>query len=137
MAKKMSIVLTSGTVDKMMEAGILASGAVANDMDVEIFVSFWGLLNFKKGAPAGGKVSYDGKEIEEQVMELFKKKNVPSWKDTLKQAKEVGNVKVYACSLMADLMDIKKEDLDPLIDEVVGVGEYVAKAAEADITLSI
>lgn len=137
MAKKMSIVLTSGTVDKMMEAGILASGAVANDMDVEIFVSFWGLLNFKKDAPAGGKVSYDGKEMEQQVMEVFKKKNVPSWKTTMMQAKEVGNVKIYACALMADLMDIKREDLDPMIDEIVGVGDYVGKAAEADITLSI
>ena len=45
MADKMSIILFSGTVDKLMPVGILASGGVAMGMDVEIFATFWGLLS--------------------------------------------------------------------------------------------
>ena len=45
---KMSIVLFSGTVDKLMPVGIMASGAVAMGMEVDIFATFWGLNALRK-----------------------------------------------------------------------------------------
>jgi len=34
-----------------------------------------------------------------------------------------------------DLMGLKKEQLDPIVDDVVGVGEFVNNAKEGEITL--
>jgi len=66
-------------------------------------------------------------------------KNVPSWYQTLKTAKELGNghVKIHACAMTMDLMDMTKDDLDPIVDDVVGVGEFVEEAQKGKVTLFI
>ena len=137
MVDKMSLLLVSGTADKLMAGAIIASGAIANDIDVDIFVSFWGLMEFKKGSRGKINLSYDGKDIEKEVVQKMKEKKIPSWLDMIKQAKDVGNVKVYGCAMFADLMDIKKEDLDPVIDEIIGVSQFVAMAKDSKMTLFI
>jgi peroxiredoxin family protein len=53
----------------------------------------------------------------------------------LRQVKEMGNVKIHACATTYDLMDMKKEDLDPIVDDVIGVTEFLSKASEGGITL--
>ena len=55
----------------------------------------------------------------------------------LKKAKETGKVKIQACSTACDLLDIKKSDLDPIVDEIVGVGTYLTEATESKVTLFI
>ncbi len=137
MADKLSLLLVSGTADKLMAGAIIASGAIANDMDVDIFVSFWGLMEFKKGSKGKMNLSYDGKDIEKEVLQKMKEKKIPSSLDMIKQAKDVGNVKVYGCAMFADLMDIKKDDLDPVIDEIIGVSQFVAMAKDSKMTLFI
>lgn len=137
MTDKLSLLLVSGTSDKLMAGAIIASGAIANDMDVDIFVSFWGLMEFRKGAAGKVKLSYDGKDIEKEVLQKMAQKKIPSWIDMIKQAKEVGNVKVYGCAMFADLMDLKKDDLDPIIDEIIGVSQFVAMAKDSKMTLFI
>ena len=39
--------------------------------------------------------------------------------------------------MFADLMDIKKDDLDPVIDEIIGVSQFVAMAKDSKMTLFI
>lgn len=138
MAEKMSIILFSGTMDKLMPVGILASGGVAMGMDVEIFATFWGLQALSKGASQQPpRMSKDYEDMAPMMMQMMQEKNVPSWLDTLKNAKELGNVKVYACSMTMDLMDMKQEDFVDIVDGVVGVGEFVDSAKDAKITLFI
>ncbi|MEM3196808.1 MAG: DsrE/DsrF/DrsH-like family protein [Conexivisphaerales archaeon] len=136
--KRMSIVLFSGTIDKLMAASILTTGAVAMDMEVDLFATFWGLNSLRKDmVKSNTRFSRDFEEMTGPMMQLFKSKNVPSWYETLKKAKESGTVRVHACSLASDLMDLKKEDLDEIVDDIVGVGSYISQADEASITLFI
>lgn len=137
MAEKMSLLFVSGTVDKLMAGSIITSGAVANDMDVTIFVSFWGLLQLRKNNGSKPKLSYDGAEMSEEIFKIMQEKKVPSWLDMLRQAKEIGNVKVYACAMFADLLGLKKEDMDPIVDEIIGVSEFVAMSKDSNTTLFI
>ena len=138
LSEKLSILLYSGTVDKLMPAAIIASGAVAMDMEVNIFVTFYGLLGFKKGmVESNQKFSKDFDEMVPMIKEQLKTKNVPSWYDMLKKAKGMGKVKIQACSTACDLFGISKNDLDPIVDEIVGVGTYLANASESKVTLFI
>ena len=138
MTGKMSIVLFSGTVDKLLPIGILASGAVAMDMEVDIFATFWGLTAMRKDMlMTNMKISKDYEEMAGPMMELMKTKNVQPWFETLKKAKEIGTVRIHACAMTFDLMGLKKEDLADFVDDVVAVGEYVEIAREAQITLFI
>jgi len=134
----MSLVVFSGTVDKLYPVAIMASGAVAMDMNVEIFLTFYGLDAIRKGQPQKNqKMDVNYSEIASMLAKMMKEKNVPSWYEMLKKAKEMGNVKVHACAMTLDLMGLKKEDLDPIVDDVVGVGEFVSNAKEGEITLFI
>jgi peroxiredoxin family protein len=138
MTGKISIIAFSGTVDKLYPVSILASGAAALGMKVEIFLTFWGLNAFRKdNIRTNIKISKDFEEMAEFMEETLKNKNVPHWFDMLKQAKEIGEVNVYACAQTYDLFDMKKEDLADIIDGVVGVGEFLKKAKDSDITLFI
>lgn len=136
MPNKLSMVVFSGTVDKLYPAAIMASGAVAMGMDVEIFLTFYGLDALRQGQPQKNrKMDANYAELAPMLLQLMKEKNVPSWYDMLLKAKQMGNVKVHACAMTLDLMGLKKEHLDPIVDDVVGVGEFVSNAKEAEITL--
>ncbi len=136
MPNRMSMVVFSGTVDKLYPAAIMASGAVAMGMDVEIFLTFYGLDALRAGMPQRNqKMDVNYAELAPMLAQLMKEKNVPSWYDMLLKAKEMGNVRVHACAMTLDLLGLKKENLDPIVDDVVGVGEFVNNAKEGEITL--
>lgn len=132
------MVVFSGTVDRLYPVAIMASGAVAMGMDVDVFLTFYGLDAFRKGGPqTNRKMDVNYEEIAPQLTAMMKEKKVPSWYDMLGQAKEMGNVKVHACAMTLDLMGLKQEDLDPIVDDVVGVGQFVSEAKEGEMTLFI
>jgi peroxiredoxin family protein len=135
---RLAIVLFSGTVDKLMPVAVLASAAVTLGMDVDVFATFWGLNAFRKDVvKTNMKFSKDFEEMAGPMMQLMQKKNVPSWYESLKQAKELGNVKIHACSLMYGIMDLKKEDLDPIVDDTIGAGAFLELARDSKVTLFI
>ncbi len=136
MSDKLSLVVFSGTVDKLYPAAIMASGAVALGKDVEIFLTFYGLEAFRKGAAQRNmKMDVNYPEVGPMMMKVMMEKKMPSAYDMLRQVKEMGNVKVHACATTYDLMGMKKEDLDPIVDDVIGVTEFLSKASEGGVTL--
>jgi peroxiredoxin family protein len=140
MAERLSMIVFSGTVDKLFPVAILASGAVAMEQQVDIFVTFWGLEAFRKGAPQQNmRMSKDFEDKGKAMMALMIEKKVPSWYETLKTAKELGNgnVHVHACAMTMDLFGLKQADLDPIVDDVVGAAEFVEEAQKGKITVFI
>ncbi len=133
---KISIIMFSGTADKLMPVGVLASAAAGLGYEVEIFATFWGLLALKKDAPQPD-VSKDYGPMAEMFKKIMQEKNMPSFIDLLRQAKEIGNVKIYACAQTFDMMGLKKEDLVDIVDDVIGAMEYLEKSKDADINLFI
>src|SRR6266568_2821492 len=138
MEDRMSIIVYSGTVDKLMAVATLATGGAAMGLDVELFVTFWGLEAFRKDAyKTNMRISKDFEEYGPVMMEQMMAKKVPSWMENLTGAKEIGDVKIYACSMTMELFDMKLEDLEPIVDEVTGVATFVERAKDGKITLFI
>lgn len=131
------MIVFSGQMDKLMPVGILASGAIAMGLDVEIFLTFWGLMAFKEGAANQLPMSKEFESYGPMVQQIMQEKHVPGWLDTLKMAAEVGNVHVVACGMTMDLFGMKLEDLDPIVSEVAGVAEFIDKARDSKVTLFI
>lgn len=50
------------------------------------------------------------------------------WSTVLAQAKQLGEVRVHACSLSMDLLGLATDDLDPLVDDVEGVTAFMLTA---------
>ena len=138
MEERMSIIVFSGTVDKLMAASILATGGAAMGLEVEVFLTTWGLEAFRKGGyKTNMKVSKDFEEYGPVMMEQMMAKKVPSWMENIKNAMEVGDVKIYACSMTMELFDMKLSDLEPIVTDVTGVATFVERAKEGRITLFI
>jgi peroxiredoxin family protein len=133
----LSIIAFSGTVDRLYPVAILSSGAVMNDMRVDIFFTFWGLMALQKGKAAENlrtAVSQDYGPLGESFLRVAEEKNLPGWQAMLAQARELGDVHIKACAMSMDLFGLTLEDLDPMVEEVAGVGEFV-DAAKDGMTL--
>ncbi|HYK86896.1 MAG TPA: DsrE/DsrF/DrsH-like family protein [Ktedonobacteraceae bacterium] len=138
MQERMSLIVFSGTVDKLMAASILATGAAAMGMEVEVFLTTWGLEAFRKdNYKTNMRISKDFEDYAPVMMEQMMAKKVPSWMDNLKGAMEIGDVKVYACSMTMELFGMKLEDLEPIVTDVTGVATFVERAKDGRITLFI
>lgn len=137
-SERMSLIVFSGTVDKLMAASILATGGAAMGLEVEVFLTTWGLMAFRKGDYlTNTRVSKDFEEYGPTMMEAMQAKQSPSWMDNFLGAKEVGGVKVYACSMTMELYGIHLSDLEPIVDDVTGVATFVERAREGRVTLFI
>ncbi len=138
MSDRMSLVLFSGTVDKLMAASILVTGAAAMGMQVEIFLTTWGITAFRKGAYlTNTSVSKDSEEYGPTMLEAMKTKRAPSWMDNILAAREIGDVRIEACSMTMELYGMTLADLEPIVDDVTGVASFVERAKDAKITLFI
>ena len=138
MEERMSLIVFSGTVDKLMAASILATGAAAMGLEVEVFLTTWGLEAFRKDSyKTNARVSKDFEEYGPIMMEQMMAKQVPSWMDNLKGAMEIGDVKIYACSMTMELFGMKLEDLEPIVTDVTGVATFIERAKDGRITLFI
>ncbi len=135
---RMSLVVFSGTADKLTAVATLATGAAAMGLEVDLFLTFWGLEAFKKNA--NGKVplvSAEFAELGPMMREVMQAKRVPSWLETLRAAREIGDLKVYACSATMELFGHKLEDLEDIVDEVTGAASFIDRAKDSKITLFI
>jgi len=137
-ANRLAIVLFSGTMDKLLSASIMATGAAAMGMDVEIFLTNWGALAFRKGDfKTNKRVSADFADYQSVLLEQMAAKHVTTWMENLEGAKEIRNVHIAACSHTMTLFDLQLEDLEPIVDEVTGVAAFIERARDSAMTLYI
>jgi peroxiredoxin family protein len=134
MDETISIVLFSGTDDKLMSAATLAAGAAALGKPVRIFLQYWGLNAFRAdGIDAGHGLAPEAGESGKAAVEAAARAGQATWTQTLRMAKELGEVDIQACSASMDLLKLKQSDLDPLVDGVEGVAAFYINAGEGQI----
>jgi peroxiredoxin family protein len=134
MDQTLSLVLFSGTDDKLQSAAVLTAGAAAIGRPVHIFLQYWALDAFR-----ADRISHDhglapeaGPAGRAAVAALSAAGQEP-WYVTLGQAKELGEVEIQACSLSMDLLELAPTDLDPLVDGVEGVASFWMAAGDGTV----
>jgi peroxiredoxin family protein len=134
MDETVSIVLFSGTDDKLQAASVLAGGAAALGKPVRILLQYWALDAFRADRiSADHGVSPEAGEAGRAAVDAASKAGVARWADNLRTAKEVGDVEIQACSLSMDVLKLKQSDLDSLVDGVQGVAAFYINAGEGQI----
>jgi peroxiredoxin family protein len=117
-----SLVLFSGTDDRLSAAAILAAGAAAMGRPVNVFLQYWALEAFRADritkdhgvAPEGGA----------EGLATFQRHGGQHWSEVLRQAKTIGDVRIHACSLSMEMFELTLADLDPLVDDQEGVASF-------------
>jgi len=136
--KKMCMALFSGSIDKLTGAGVVLSGAAADDMDIEVYVLLMGARAFIKGNENKMDGLSEYPELIDEFQASLKRLNVSTWVEFFTMAKELTNVKIKICGLAGKMWGGEKlEDFIGLADDIVGIGEYITAAQEADVHLFI
>jgi peroxiredoxin family protein len=156
---KISMIVFSGDLDKVLASFVIATGSVAMGMEAVMFFTFWGtpVLRDKKksvggkdtmGKMFGTMLPKGTSEVKLSKMNmggmgtammksLMKKKNVASLEQMLAMAEELG-VKIYVCEMSMDLMGFKREEM---IDyegiEFCGVAKFLEEAGNSRVQLFI
>lgn len=157
--KKMTIIVTKGTLDWAYPPFILGTTAAAMDVDVTMFFTFYGLGLLKKDLDL--KISTLGNPAMEMPMmgmhmsmpnivsaipgvdrmattmmkNLIKKKGVASIPD-LREAAVDMDVKMIACQMTLDLFELDRKDMIDDI-EIGGAATWMEEATKSDINLYI
>ncbi|MBE0639707.1 MAG: DsrE family protein [Bacteroidales bacterium] len=131
---KMVIGLFSGGYDKLTFAGVLLSGAAADDMDVEVYVHLKAAQWFVKGNEEGKLYLSEDNEKLDSCMQKLKEAGSPTWFEYFEMAREMTNVKVYVCSLAGRIWGgTKMDNFIDMVDGIIGIGEYIDAAKSADV----
>lgn|GEM_PF-222961 len=135
---KMVLALVSGGMEKLTAGGIMLSGAIAQDMDVKVFLLLGGAYAFRKGTAENIREVGDFQNTKDQFLAGLQKANVPYWLDFYKKAKEMGKVTFYLCGTAGKIWGSDKlEDYVDIVDTVCGIGEYITAAEEADLNITL
>ncbi len=134
MDESLNLVVFSGTDDKLQAVAVLAAGAAALGKKVNLFLQYWALDAFSKAKIDGDHgLAPEAGETGRTAVDEASKAGQASWAETLRQAKELGDVDIQACSLSMDILHLEEEDLDPLVDGVEGVTAFYLNAGEGQI----
>src|SRR5210317_693185 len=156
---KLSMVVFSGDLDKIIAAFVIATGAVAMGMEAVMFFTFWGTPVLRDGKKSVGGKDIFGKMFGKMLPKgmgqvklsnmnmggmgtammksLMKKKNVASLEEMLALAEELG-VKIYVCEMSMDLMGFSRDEfIDYKGMGFAGVATFLQEAANSKVQLFI
>ena len=126
MSGRISIMVVSGSLERLQMAAMVASVGAVSGNDVQVFFSMNALpflvRNGAKPAAAEGPVG-----------ELLISKHAPSFRDLLRQAVELGDARIFPCSMAMDVLQLKQDDLEPYVSEATGLTKFLDDAAESQV----
>lgn len=155
--KKLSIIVFSGDFDRLTAAFTLATGAAANDYEVNLFFTFWGLDAIKRQT---GR-SFTGKDGITKLFGflmggtrvapvsrfnlfgaggkifrwLMRKNHVATLEELVEAAKALG-IRMYACEMAMHILGLQKSDFIEEVKDVLGVTTFL-QLSEGGRTLFI
>jgi len=108
--KRFTLLVQDGSPEKLDTALRLILSAVALEMDVGVYFTSTALRWMTKREAEGLTMVLDPKKGKETITQVIRK------------AKQMGSVKVYACSEAMNVLGVKTEDLVAEVDKTAGFG---------------
>jgi peroxiredoxin family protein len=122
------VICLSGTREKLQFAAMTASLAAVCGRPVQVFVSMEAFKFFLKDGPKSAAVEGDlGKAMET--------KNAPGFLHVFEQAVDLGDAKIWACSMAMDVMGLEKDHLLPCVAGPLGLTKFLSDAEGGQIAV--
>ena len=124
-AGKISIVVVSGTLERLHMAAMMASVGAVSGNAVTVFLSMNALQYFRLGAKPPLPEGAFG--------ELLTDKKAPGFLRLFQSAVDLGDAKVHPCSMAMDVLAIERSALEPWLGEPLGLTRFLADAEGAQV----
>jgi peroxiredoxin family protein len=126
MANRISIVVVSGSLERLQMAAMVASvGAVSGD-EVTVFLSMNALQHFTLGK--GERPAAEG-----SFGRLLQDKKGPGYRQLFQSAAELGDAKIHPCSMAVDVLGVDSDELEPWLGEPLGLTKFLSDANGAQV----
>ena len=125
-AKPISIIVVSGTRERLQMAGMVAAVGAVSGNPVTVFLSMNALQYFMKANDAAPPA-------EGAFGTLLEQKKAPPFKTLFEQAVALGDAKIYPCSMAMDVLGLAPEALESYLAEPLGLTKFLDDAAESQV----
>ncbi|MBI3586368.1 MAG: DsrE/DsrF/DrsH-like family protein [Ignavibacteriales bacterium] len=147
--KKVSIIVSRGSLDGVYPALIMANGARMEGIEATLFFTFFGLdaiidkrMDNIKVATVGnpgmhlptllgiipGMSAFATSKMKKEMEKL----DIPPVREFITMIHDAG-CDIYACKASVDMFHLKKNDFCKEVDDIIPVGQFYEKSAGAEI----
>lgn len=147
--KKVSIVISKGSLEGVYPGLIMANGARMDGIEATLFFTFFGLdaimkkrVNKLKVATVGNPAMHMPTMLgmlpgmSAMATSMMKKEmdkiDIPPVDEFLEMIKDAG-ADLYACKATVDMFKLSMDDFVPQVDEIINVGKFYELSAGAQI----
>lgn len=147
--KRVSIIISKGTLDGVYPGLIMANGARMEGIEATVFFTFFGMNAILKkkmdklkvatvGNPAMGMPTLLGAipGMSSFATHMMKKEmdrlDIPPVSEFLEMIEDAGG-EIYGCKAAFEMFHLKEEDLCAQVKEIITVGDFYEKSAGAQI----
>lgn len=123
---KISVVVVSGALERLQMAAMVASVGAVSGSDVRVFLSMNALAYFVAGNDAAPPA-------EGAFGALMGGKKIPDFRTLVEQAVELGDAKVYPCSMAMDVMAIDAAALPSYFGPPLGLTKFLHDARDTQV----
>lgn len=120
-ASKVCVVVVSGSLERLQMAAMVASVGAVSGHEVVVFLSMNALPYFVRGDTA--KAPHEG-----EMGKAMSGKKIPEFKTLFEQAVELGDAKIYPCSMAMDVLGIEQEGLESYLGNATGLTKFLHDA---------
>ncbi|MBK6536488.1 MAG: DsrE/DsrF/DrsH-like family protein [Ignavibacteria bacterium] len=147
--KKVSIIVSKGTLDGVYPGLIMANGARMEGIEANLFFTFFGMDAITEksmdhihvatvGNPAMHIPTFLGALpgmsafATSKMMKEMEKLDIPPVREFIEMIHDAG-CKIFACKASVDMFHLKKEDFCKDVDDIITVGQFYEESAGANI----
>ena len=127
----------NATYDALHQVGTLALTAAAMGKDVSVILMFWTIKKLAEGRLDDVDFPPEYAQHGPEVARLLKEKKVPRISEMFREARQVGQFHLVACSAGLEYMGVDTEAVAKNVDEVMGLPAILSLVAGAETTLFI
>ena len=132
--KKLAIIVQGSSYNKLHLMTTLVATAVAMQGEAHLFLTYDALYRYVTGTLDEARPSLDDEKMTHVYQEGIEDGRIPSITDLLRQAREMGVVKVYGCSQSTALLRLDAK-LTEKLDGVIGYTTFLISALDAKLVV--
>ncbi|RMD49469.1 MAG: hypothetical protein D6830_04810 [Ignavibacteria bacterium] len=147
--KKVSIVISKGSLEGIYPGLIMANGARMEGIEANLFFTFFGLdavVNKRMDKIKVATVGNPGMHIPsligilpgmsamatKMMQKEMEKLDIPPVREFIEMIHDAG-CNIYGCKATVDMFHLKKEDFCEQVDDIITVGEFYEMSAGGEI----